>query len=68
MAYRETTISFEVDRPLTDDEMNDVRQAIEQIMEKRSFFFASDDDIGDEIRRFMIDHPMTTNLEEVPAE
>jgi hypothetical protein len=60
-----TTISIEVERPLTEWEMDDVRQAVDAIMEQRSFFYAGSDDIGDEIVKFMADKDILTNLENV---
>jgi hypothetical protein len=60
-----TTISVEVERPLTEWEMDDVRQAVDAIMEQRSFFYAGSDDIGDEIVKFMADKDILTNLENV---
>jgi hypothetical protein len=58
-----TTVSFEVPRPLTDWEMDDVRQAIDAIINQRSFFYAGSDDIGDEIVKFVADREVLTNLE-----
>lgn len=60
-----TAISIEVERPLTDWEMDDVRQAVDAIMNQRSFFYAGSDDIGDEIVKFMADKDILTNLENV---
>jgi hypothetical protein len=60
-----TAISIEVERPLTDWEMDDVRQAVDAIMNQRSFFYAGSDDIGDEIVKFMADKDILTNLETV---
>lgn len=60
-----TSISVEVDRPLTEWEMDDVRQAVDAIMAQRSFFYAGSDDIGDEIVKFMADKDILTNLENV---
>lgn len=60
-----TTISVEVDRPLTEWEMDDVRQAVDAIMHQRSFFYAGSDDIGDEIIKFMADKDILTNLENI---
>jgi hypothetical protein len=60
-----TTISVEVERPLTDWEMDDVRQAVAAIMNQRSFFYAGSDDIGDEIVKFMANKNILTNLENV---
>jgi hypothetical protein len=57
------SVSFPVKRPLTAYEMDDVRQAIENIMDAQSFFYAGDGELGDEIRAFLIDHPITSNLE-----
>lgn len=58
-----TSISFQVPRGLTEWEMSSVAEAIKHIMADESFFFSGDGELGDEIRRFMVDHPMTTNLE-----
>lgn len=58
-----TSVSFPVSRSLTEWEMEDVREAIVHIMKHESFFYAGDGDLGDEIRRFLIDHPITSNLE-----
>lgn len=60
-----TAISIEVERSLTDWEMDDVRQAVDAIMNQRSFFYAGSDDIGDEIVKFMADKDILTNLETV---
>lgn len=60
-----THITIEVERPLTEDEMLDVKQAAKNIMSGNSFFYAADDDLGDEIRRFIVDHPILSNLEQV---
>jgi hypothetical protein len=68
MSYTTTSVSFEVSRPLTDWEMDDVRQAIENIMASKTFFYAGDDDLGDEVRAFMVMNPMTSNLEFIPAD
>lgn len=59
----ETSVSFPVSRPLTEYEMEDVREAIKHIMEHESFFYAGDGELGDEIRRWLVDHPITSNLE-----
>lgn len=58
-----TTVSFEVPRPLSAWEMDDVRQAIKNILDGKSFFYGGDDDLGDEIRAFLVDHPIESNLE-----
>jgi hypothetical protein len=58
-----TVIRFEVSRPVTDWEMSDIRQAIEAILEARSFFYAGDGELGDEIRAFLVDNPIHSNLE-----
>lgn len=58
-----TNATFTVPRPLTEWEMDDVRIAIKNIMESKSFFYAGDDNIGDDIRLFLVDHPVDTNLE-----
>lgn len=63
-----TTVNFEVPRPLTDWEMDDVRQAIANIIAGKSFFYGGDDPIGDEIRMFLVDHPIESNLEFVEGE
>lgn len=67
MGYNGTSISIPVERPLTDWEMDDVKIAVENIMNQRSFFYAGSDDIGDEIIKFMADHDgqVLTNLEQV---
>lgn len=58
-----TSVSFPVSRPLTEFEMLDVAEAIEHIMKAESFFYAGDGELGDEIRSFLVDHPITSNLE-----
>ncbi len=58
-----TAVRFEVPRPLTDWEMDDIRQAIDNILAARSFFYAGDGELGDEIRAFLVDHPVESNLE-----
>lgn len=58
-----TSISFPVDRPVTQPEYEDIAQAIENILADRSFFYAGGDDLGAEIRTFLIDHPITSNVE-----
>lgn len=57
------TATFEVPRPLTEWEMDDVRQAIQNIMADKSFFYGGGDPLGDEIRAFLVDHPIESNLE-----
>lgn len=63
-----TSVSFPVPRPLTEWEMDDVRQAIKNILDGKTFFYAGDDPLGDEVRRFLIDHPIESNLELVTDE
>jgi len=63
-----TTVTFAVDRPLTSWEMDDVRQAIKNIMASQSFFYGGGDPLGDEIRQFLVDHPIESNLEFVEGE
>lgn len=58
-----TFVSFEVPRPITEWEKADIQQAIAAILEARSFFYAGDGELGDEIRSFLVDHPITSNLE-----
>lgn len=58
-----TSISFPVERPLTEYEMADAAEAIRHIMDHESFFYAGDGELGDEIRRFLVDHPIDANLE-----
>lgn len=58
-----TSISFPVPRPVTEAEYLDIAQAIDNIMADRSFFYGGGDDLGDEIRKFLIDHPIDSNLE-----
>lgn len=58
-----TTATFEVPRTLTDWEMDDVRQAIQNILASKSFFYGGGDPLGDEIRQFLVDHPIESNLE-----
>jgi hypothetical protein len=60
-----TTISIPVPRALTEWEMDDVKQAVDAILNQRSFFYAGSDDIGDEIVKFMADKDILTNLETV---
>ncbi len=57
------TIRFEVERPLTEDEYNSAENAIAQIMEGNSFFFAGTDGLDLDIKQFLMDHPMVSNLE-----
>ena len=61
-----TFASFKVPRPLTDWEMADVEQAIKNILEAKTFFYAGEDDLGDEVRLFLVDHPIESNLELIP--
>lgn len=63
-----THATFAVPRPLSRGEMLDVAQAIENIVAARSFFYAGDGELGDEIRRFLVDHPIESNLELVEDE
>jgi hypothetical protein len=63
-----TTISIAVPRPLTEWEMSDVKQAVEQIMAHKTFFYGGDDPLGDEVRAFLVGHPITSNLEFIPAD
>jgi len=63
-----TTISIAVPRPLTDWEMDDVKQAVEMIMEAKTFFYGGDDPLGDEVRAFLVQHPIVSNLEFIPAD
>jgi hypothetical protein len=58
-----TSISFPVERPISQWEKEDIAQAIAAIMEKRSFFYAGDDNLGDEVRAFLVDHPIYSNIE-----
>jgi hypothetical protein len=58
-----TSISFPVERPVTEFEYADIQQAIKNIMADRSFFYGGGDDLGEEIRRFRVDHPIESNLE-----
>jgi len=58
-----TSISFPVERPVTEVEYDDIAQAIKNILADRSFFYGGGDDLGDEIRRFLVDHPIDSNLE-----
>lgn len=60
-----TNVSFSVPRPLSEWEMDDVRMAIDNIINQQSFFYAGSDDVADEIVRFVADHQVLTNLEEV---
>lgn len=61
-----TTIRFDVERPVTDWEKSDIEQAIRNIMNNTSFFYAGNDDLGTEILKFLADNPIITNLEQVP--
>jgi hypothetical protein len=63
-----TSVRFEVPRPLTDYEMADIQQAIDNILAAKSFFYAGDGDLGDEIRMFLVDHPIDSNLELVEGD
>lgn len=67
-AEQPTNISIVVPRPLRDYEMGDVQQAVANILAGKSFFWAGDDPLGDEIRQFLIDHPIESNLELVEDE
>lgn len=58
-----THASFAVPRPLTEWEMDDVREAIRAILARESFFYAGDGELGDEIRKFLVEHPIVSNLE-----
>lgn len=58
-----TSISFPVERPITEVEYADIAQAIENILADRSFFYGGGDELGEEIRRFLVDHPIDSNLE-----
>ena len=55
--------SFKVPHPLSEWEMDDINQAIENIINGKTFFYAGDDPLGDEVRVFLIDHPIESNLE-----
>ena len=55
--------SFEVPHPLSEWEMTDIKQAITNILNGKTFFYAGDDDLGDEVRMFLVDHPIESNLE-----
>jgi hypothetical protein len=57
------SIRFEVARPVSEGEYEDIQQAIAAIMEAKSFFYAGDGELGDEIRNFLVDNPITSNLE-----
>lgn len=63
-----TFVSFEVERPITPWEKADIEQAIANIMADKSFFYGGGDPLGDEIRQFLVDHPMESNLELVENE
>lgn len=63
-----TTINVEVPRPLTEWEMSDVRQAVTYIMEHKTFFFGGDDPLGDEVRVFLSNREMVSNVEFVPSD
>lgn len=58
-----TNISFEVPRPLTEWEMDDIRMCIENVMDKTSFFYAGSDDVSDDVVRFLGEREILTNLE-----
>lgn len=62
-----TFASFPVSRQLTEWEMDDVRQAIEMIMEHKTFFYGGDDELGDEVRAFIVNNPIISNVEFVPS-
>jgi len=38
------------------------------IMEHKTFFYGGDDPLGDEVRAFLVEHPITSNLEFIPAD
>jgi len=66
MSYSSKTVSIKVPGPLDEWQMEDLRQAAAAIAAGESFIYAGDDDVSDDLRRFLIDHPMTlTNLEQV---
>lgn len=60
------SVRFEVPRPITEWEYEAIEQAIENILNDLSFFYAGGEPLGDEIRAFLVDHPITSNLELVP--
>lgn len=68
MGYDQRHIRLAVDRPLTADEMSDVKIALANIMSGTSYFFAGNDDVSDEIVRFLATNEIMTNLEEVAPE
>ena len=61
-----TFISIPVSRPLTDWEMSDVKQAVDMIMQSKTFFYGGDDPLGDEVRAFLVANPVISNLEFIP--
>lgn len=63
-----TFISFEVPRPITEWEKEDIAQAIKNIMDAKSFFYGGDDPLGDEIREFLVSHAIESNLELVEGD
>lgn len=63
-----TFISVPVSRPLTDWEMSDVRQAVDLIMQSKTFFYGGDDPLGDEVRAFLVQNPVISNLEFIPSD
>ena len=56
---------FVIDENVDDWLREDIRQAAENIIKAKTFFYAGDDDLGDEVRRFLIDNPMMSNVEQV---
>lgn len=65
MGYSGTSVSIQVERPLTDWEYEDLKMCLDNIMNKRSFFYAGSDDVADEVVRFVAEYQLLTNLEEV---
>lgn len=61
-------VSFEVPRPITEWEKADIAQAIANILIDKSFFYGGGDELGDEIRQFLVDHPIESNLELIENE
>lgn len=58
-------LTFEVPRPVTEWEMDDIKMCIENVMEQRSFFYAGSDDVANDVVQFLGERQILTNLEEV---
>jgi hypothetical protein len=65
VAYKDKHITIAVSRPVSKAEMDDISQMVDCILRGESFFWAGTDDVSDEIVRFLAEHRLMTNLEEV---